>query len=102
MREVTVEVSKGPGGALRLQPFRNHVSVTGAGKTVCLACGRADVVRARLARFSCPREGNLRRLYADSLAEGVFDDSISRSAVAISWAKRLGREVGPFIPPVPD
>ena len=41
----------GPGVVRQLQPFRGHVAVMGAGRTICLACGRADAVRARLARF---------------------------------------------------
>ena len=91
-----------PGGVRRLDPFRGHVATTGAGRTLRLACGRTDTVRARLARLPCPKGDGLRRVHAEALGEGALEDPIGKRSSAMSWVARLGKKVGPAVPPEPD
>ena len=84
-----------------LRQYRDHLVVEGAGKHLCLACGRYAAVRARLARWPCPGEGHVKPLWRAAVVGGVFDASIRRVGPrAVAAAERLGRVVR--IPPAPD
>ena len=79
-----------------LRQYRDHLVVDGAGKHLCLVCGRVAAVRTRLTRFPCPGEGHLTAPWKAALLVGVFDAAILRGGPrAISVAERLGRRPRP-------
>ena len=92
------------GGPVVLRPYREHVLVKGAGRTLCLRCGQTVVARTRGWQFVCPGMGEMRTVLRDALFQGAFDASIlSAGGRAISLAAERGRDLrGAFPLPAPD
>ena len=85
-----------------LQAFRDHVLVSGGGRTLCLGCGRTQTARVRLAGRHCPGVGRPTVALVRALVGRAFDASLLRAGPrARSLAEGLGW-VRPPPPPAPD
>lgn len=92
-------------GPQALQPYRDHVQVTGGGFTACLACG-AFKSRRKGARWgqACPDDRQLPRKLSTAMKEGVLDQAFLVASPAVrAWAERRGWAGPPASPrPAPD
>ena len=91
-----------PGGRL-MAAYREHLIVTGGGRSFCLACGLGLTARNRLGRQPCRGFGQLRATLREALLAGIFDEAIRRAgsralSLAAGWGRQLERLERPRAP----